>query len=142
MIDGKGFDGNCKGISWNIWHCSPCPTLLNPYPACALTNLNFQCHVRQVVPVKYLYTHFAKFLRIIISANYRIYSFCSKESEILKGVWHVYLIFRSNGRLGRAATSGICTTTGVFFFWHFRLSLWMATHLRMHCTTPSVYLDL
>ena len=30
-----------------------------------------------------------------------------------------------------------------FFFWtHFRLSLWMTTHLRMRRTTPSVYLDL
>ena len=36
-------------------------------------------------------------------------------------------------------TSGPC----VFFFWtHFRLSLWMAKHLRMYSTTPSVYLDL
>ena len=37
------------------------------------------------------------------------------------------------------------TDSGVFFFFfltHFRLSLWMATHLRMCCTTPSVYLDL
>ena len=30
-----------------------------------------------------------------------------------------------------------------YFFWtHFRLSLWMTTHLRMRCTTPPVYLDL
>ena len=34
------------------------------------------------------------------------------------------------------------TVPGVFFFWtHFRLSLWMATHLRMPSATPSVYLD-
>ena len=32
---------------------------------------------------------------------------------------------------------------GVFFFWtHFRLSRWMAMHLRMRSTTPFVYLDL
>ena len=32
---------------------------------------------------------------------------------------------------------------GVFFFWtHFRLSRWMATHLRMRSATPSVYFDL
>ena len=31
----------------------------------------------------------------------------------------------------------------VFFFWtHFRLSLWMATYLRMRNATPSVYLEL
>ena len=30
-----------------------------------------------------------------------------------------------------------------FFFWtHFRLSRWMATHLRMRSATPSVYFDL
>ena len=35
------------------------------------------------------------------------------------------------------------TEMGVFLFWtHFRLSLWMAKHLRMRSTTPSVYLDL
>ena len=36
-----------------------------------------------------------------------------------------------------------CTAPCVFFFWtHFRLSRWMATHLRMRSTTPSVYFDL
>ena len=30
-----------------------------------------------------------------------------------------------------------------FFFWtHFRLSHWMATHLHMHSATPTVYFDL
>ena len=32
---------------------------------------------------------------------------------------------------------------GRIFFWtHFRLSRWMATHLRMRSATPSVYFDL
>ena len=32
---------------------------------------------------------------------------------------------------------------GVFFFWtHFWLGCWMATHLRMRSATPSVYFDL
>jgi len=31
---------------------------------------------------------------------------------------------------------------GRIFFWtHFRLSLWKTTHLRMRHATPSVYLD-
>ena len=36
------------------------------------------------------------------------------------------------------------TGPGVFFFFwmHFRLSHWMATHLCMCSATPSVYLDL
>ena len=35
------------------------------------------------------------------------------------------------------------TPGGRIFFWtHFRLSLWMAMHLRMRRATPSVYLDL
>ena len=41
-------------------------------------------------------------------------------------------------------TSGIAKAwPGVFLFWtHFRLSRWMAKHLRMRSATSSVYLDL
>jgi len=39
---------------------------------------------------------------------------------------------------------GMCnwSSPGIFFWTHFRPSLWMTTHLRMCRTTPSVYLDL
>ena len=39
-------------------------------------------------------------------------------------------------------TAFYTASPGVFFFWtHFRLSRWMATHLRMRSATPSVYFD-
>ena len=40
------------------------------------------------------------------------------------------------------AHSLISVYSGYIFWTYFRLGLWTAMHLRMHSSTPSVYLDL